>query len=149
MLETVGDLWAEHAAGKTIAITTNGIVKNDGNAVMGRGVALQAAEKFPRLPALLGASIRAFGNHVYHFGDYRVITFPTKHHWRDASDLQLIARSCDELLALVSEHKLEGVVLPRPGCQNGRLTWDDVRPVCAAKLDDRFTIIERTGVDNA
>ncbi len=45
-----------------IVITTNGAVKKSGEAVMGRGCAKQAADKWPHIPKKLGALIRKNGN---------------------------------------------------------------------------------------
>ena len=54
MLERAGDLWACHANGAWVTITTNGIVRQDGAAVMGRGVAYAAAQRYPWLARSLG-----------------------------------------------------------------------------------------------
>ena len=48
MKEIVGDIW--DYCGKTgymIGITTNGEIRKDGKAVMGKVIALQAKERFP------------------------------------------------------------------------------------------------------
>lgn len=46
-------------------ITTNGFIKANGEAVMGRGCALEAAQAFPNVPKLLGALITSKGNRVH------------------------------------------------------------------------------------
>lgn len=67
-----------------ICIPVNGYVKKEGVAVMGRGVAQQAAELFPKLPKALGTRINTAGNNVHAFTfDFRgqsknLITFPVK-----------------------------------------------------------------------
>jgi hypothetical protein len=115
--------------------------------VMGRGVALQAIQRMPDLQFALGAEIRHAGNHVYAFWKYRVVSFPVKAHWREQADLELISRSARELSGLSITRADGGLVrpiyLPRAGCGNGRLRWEDVRPLLAAILDDRFIIVER------
>ena len=52
MKEITGDIWDYHKQGHWIVITTNGTVKSNGEAVMGRGIALQARAKFIQHPDL-------------------------------------------------------------------------------------------------
>lgn len=52
------------------AITTNGFVKSNGEAVMGRGCAKMAATKFKDLPHELGTWISCNGNHVWVINSY-------------------------------------------------------------------------------
>ncbi len=49
MLETIGDIWKYADQGDVIVITTNGSLTRDGRAIFGRGVARQAALRFPDL----------------------------------------------------------------------------------------------------
>jgi len=49
MLETLGDIWEHAGRGAVIVITSNGSLTRDGRAVIGRGVAKQAALCFPGL----------------------------------------------------------------------------------------------------
>lgn len=144
MKQVRGDLWRLPADAR--CITTNGVVRQDGAAVMGRGVAAQAKERWPLVSALLGSNIKAGGNHVYVLmkpaGDSALlVSFPVKHHWREPADMNLIERSCEELMYLVEQLRLEAVLLPRPGCGNGRLDWAQVGPAIAPLLDDRISIV--------
>src|SRR3990167_6251952 len=95
MLEVQGNLWTFSADWRVI--TTNGFVRSDGKAVMGRGVALQAAQKFTNLACEFGGLLKVHGNHVMGFPDYRLLTMPVKHNWYEKADLELIERSCQEL----------------------------------------------------
>jgi hypothetical protein len=68
-----------------ICITTNGVVKQNGHAVMGAGVARQAASRWPSIPKTLGAKINFNGNVVQIISkrpslddEYSVVAFPTK-----------------------------------------------------------------------
>jgi hypothetical protein len=48
-----------------------------------------------------------------------LITFPVKHTWWEAADLDLIERSARELLKMIEVKKIqEAIYLPRPGCGN-------------------------------
>lgn len=143
MKEIKGNLWDYHKGTNWVVIPTNGFVRNDGTAVMGRGTAAQCANKFPAMPGMLGTSIKNSGNKVYSYGSpYRIFTFPVKHNWFDLAQPDLIKKSVEELLYWVKEWGLEDVYMPQVGCGNGGLVWVDVRPLLVKKLDDRFTVIE-------
>lgn len=148
MKEVNGDLWDSNA--DIIVITTNGATRKDGAAIMGRGVALQAKQRYPGIEHKLGSLIRENGNHVDIIigGTLKIVSFPVKHHWREKADLKLINQSVLELIMLVDRLRLAAsftyiVALPRPGCGNGRLRWEDVRSIIRPILDDRFTIYNK------
>ncbi len=150
MKEVNGDLWDTNA--DIIVITTNGATRRDGAAIMGRGVALQAKSRYPDIEYILGALIRENGNHVNFVigGLLKIVSFPVKHHWRERADLKLINQSAIELVQLVDRLRLHlkpssvyAVALPRPGCGNGRLRWEDVRSIIRPVLDDRFTVYNK------
>jgi hypothetical protein len=144
MREIYGNIWEIEC--DAICITTNGVVKRDGTAVMGAGIARQAREKFPKLDVLLGAMLKLNGNKVNLMLDKvenrpALIGFPTKNDWRENSSLQLIERSSRELVELVNSKGWKYILLPRPGCGNGNLDWREVRRVIGPILDERFFII--------
>lgn len=147
MREAFGDLWTLPADAR--CVTTNGAVRNDGCAVMGRGVAAQAVQRWPLIQAVLGAQITVDGNHVHVVmkpdGDGALlVSFPVKHHWRERADLALIERSCGELMELADRLGLKTILLPRPGCGNGGLDYEaHVFPAIEPLLDDRVTVIDR------
>jgi hypothetical protein len=141
MKEITGDLWDRHDAGSWIVVTTNGVIKRDGSCVMGRGIARQAKDRFPRLPFELGAKIEARGNVVFSFPQYRIYTLPTKHDWRERADLDLIVSGCHQLVEIVTTDQV--VYLVRPGCGNGGLAWNIVQSAIAPVLDNRFVVIDR------
>ena len=142
MKELTGDLWEVEADARVI--TTNGAVRKDGQAVTGRGVALQAKERWPIVASRLGAHLRVHGNvpSILSVHEGPLISLPVKHHWRERADLSLIRLSLQLLVKLVDDFGLQRVVLPRPGCGNGGLSWPDVKPLLEAQLDDRFTVVE-------
>lgn len=143
------DLFTAAKNGEAICITTNGIVKRNGQAVMGAGIAKTAKERFTGIDIRLGQRLTLQGNHVYCLGTsninenekFYIFSFPTKHNWRDDSDLQLIKQSCKELVALCNRKHITTCYLPKPGCKNGHLDWENqVKPVIEPLLDDRFII---------
>ena len=151
MRTVVGNLWELKAYSK--GIPTNGVVKNNGRAVMGRGVALQARERWSDLDYLLGQAITALGNHVYPlgwFGEYpdlvSLFSFPVKHHWARPADLELIERSVGELVELTEKHRsavgggVRDFMMPLPGTGNGGLEPWMVWPL-VEKLPDNVTIV--------
>lgn len=144
MLEITGDIWKFHKAGYPICITTNGIVSGNGKNIMGKGIALQAKEKFPEFPKLLGDHIKKYGNVVGYFEEQNLISLPTKNHWMDRSPLFLIEKSLIQLVNLADERNFKFVYLVRPGCSNGQLDWKcQVKPLVQKVLvDERFIVVQ-------
>lgn len=142
MKEVAGDLWAFHARGAVVAITTNGQVQKDGTCPMPRGCARQARERFPQLPWVLGQQIIYHGNHVLDLGG-RIVSFPVEHTPLETPLPSLIERSCQELVALADYKGWSQVVMPRPGCGGGGLSWDEVRPILQRHFDERFWVVDK------
>ena len=148
MLEEYGDLWEIPA--DVICITTNGDVNGRGNAVMGRGCAKQATERIPGIEKILGRKLK-LGNDVWilagpeweaNLYEKWVVSFPVKHHWHKQASINLIRKSARELLVLSQAFpEWRRILIPRPGCGNGRLDWKDVKPVLEDVLDNRFIIV--------
>ena len=97
MLEVTGNIWSYLGKADVICVTTNGIIRTDGTAVMGRGIALQAKQKFPDIEKLLASQLKTYGNTPAFLMNgcispniTQIWSFPTKNHWRDPSDLSLI-----------------------------------------------------------
>jgi hypothetical protein len=135
-----GNLWDFPADAH--CITTNCEIKKNNAAVMGRGVAKQAMDRFPGIEFRLAQLISDYDSEVGIVWDRPVvIAFPTKYQWRNPADLDLIKRSAHQLVTLTFEHEFKSVVLPRPGVGLGNLDWADVEPVLAHILDDRFSVI--------
>ncbi len=139
MQEISGDIWAFHPA-CIIAVTTNGSVSQRGRIVIGRGVAAQAAARYPEIVDLIGQQVSLNGNHVHQL-PHKLVTFPVEHSSLELPDLRLIERSAAELARLADQQGWEQIIVPRPGCGGGGLLWKDVRPLLLPHLDDRFTII--------
>jgi|SRR5581483_387097 len=163
MIEAQVDLWDEPADAK--CITTNGFIKKNGHLVMGVGVAGQAQSRYPNFPKIAGRAVKNYGNMVlaFHSSTLRTntmfdpveemwyITFPVKHNWYEDADLELIKCSARQLMGMLNEPgslmkaTFKKVLLPRPGCGNGHLEWEDVKPVIEPILDDRIWVIHTTG----
>ena len=141
MKEVTGNIWDYYDKGNWIVITTNGTVKANGEAVMGRGVALQAKERFPGLALTLGKIIADSGNNVHWTALPKLIYFPVKYQWWGRADLNLIERSCKELVDLVDHIGVMPICyMVRPGCGNGGLDWKDVKPILEKYLDRKSVV---------
>lgn len=145
MREATGNIW--WTRWDAIVIPTNGDVNRGGEAVMGRGLARQAAQRWPLLPKTLAMLLREHGNHAFDVWKPRrlptLLSFPVKHHWHESAELDLIERSAQELVALADSLAYRQVALPRVGCGNGKLDWVDVQPILERHLDDRFIVVSR------
>lgn len=123
-------------------ITTNGNINIKNEAIMGRGIALQAKERYPGLPSKLADRLKLYGNKVNIFAEYKIITFPTKDNWREKSTYELIKSSCVNLAVLCKVFSIKKIVMPMVGCSNGGLKWVDVKKIIYEKLDnDWFDVI--------
>ncbi len=141
MLEVVGEIW-EYAGAAMIAITSNGSLTRDQRAIMGRGVARQAAVRVPGLAEQLGSLLAQQGNHVFDLGN-GIVTFPVEETAWSLPDLRIIARSARELRELADRSGWQRIVVPCPGCGGGGLAWQEVRPLLEPWLDDRFVVISQ------
>jgi len=161
-----------------VCITTNGFIKSNGEAVMGRGCAKQANDRWPGLSLDLAHLMKTNGNVTQKIDtvplDGRripLIAFPVKpitepyngtnvvrhmrnqfaHRmsvgiskvpgWACLANIPLIRKSAKELVELTDSQAWEMVVLPRPGCGAGELSWEDVKPILEEILDNRFYCI--------
>lgn len=145
MKEIVGDLWDFYAKPSTIIlITTNGKVRRDGRAVMGRGCAKEATQRFADIAKTLGELIEQYGNIVQEIR-IGVWAFPVKHSWEMDADMELIKSSARQLAEHATDLANLTFILPRPGCGNGRLGWEDVKKVIEPILPDNVWVITKKG----
>ncbi len=131
-----------------ICFTSNGVIRKDGRLVMGAGVAKAFRDRFSYLDAEAAKCVETNGNCCQLIGDWNtgnrlipIVAFPTKHHWRNPSDIKLIEKSVNELIVLADTNGWKTIYLPAPGVSNGGLSWEnEVKPLLIKKLDDRFII---------
>lgn len=122
-------MWSVFNKTDVFMITTNPIIKQDGSVVMGRGIALQAKERFPKLPYDFGCILKDLGNTcIGQIGIYEnthIWYFMVKNHWASDADLGVITSSLWSL-----QTKFQGsskrIDLNFPGIGNGRLPRDSV-----------------------
>ena len=143
MIEVCGNIWDYHDQG-WIVIPTSLATRRDGKAVMGAGLSLQAAERFPLLPKMLGDYLRLGGHDCSYYPGYRLFCLPTKNDWRDLASLDMIRDGCNTLVS--QARNITKVFLPALGCGCGGLDWADVRPVMEQVLQDsKFVVVLEDG----
>ena len=159
-----GDIFSYIGKADCICVTTNGTIKSNGELVMGAGVAKQFYDKYntshriaKRLAVLLfGGEFTLKKMHVipseYNLC-YRaikaednmgtsVVSFPTKNHFQDKGDLELIKRSARRMVEFANAYDLNSIIIPSPGTGCGQLNEEDVYNELNKILDRRFTIIK-------
>jgi hypothetical protein len=166
MQYATGNIWDYYDRGFWAVIPTNHGWNSKGYNVMGRGLAKQAADKFPDLPRQYGASnrrdARAQALMVFIIADMRLIMFPTKAlnlaaphlSWKADSTLPMIEacsrylrewiilRTTDSSLrAIGGEHVDAPVAIPLVGCGEGRLNRTDVLPILERYFGDRDDVV--------
>ncbi len=138
-------------------VTTNGVIRSNGRAVMGAGIAKYCRDNFTGVDKALGKHLRDNGNTACYLGLHPIpddkahlfmlFSFPTKHNWKDRSDKELIRCSCIQVTALADAYKADHIYLPCPGCSNGHLDYQrDVRSILMNNLDDRFIVCVPTRI---
>lgn len=140
------DLWTHPA--DIVCITTNGDVNKRGLAVMGRGVARQAVQRYgEEVQRRLAAELQhGYGLHFSCIWNgfapgKDLYAFPVKYHWYELAGLPLIRRSAEEMAQQARNNPQYIYLLPRPGCGNGGLTWAEVKPIIAPILPDNVVIV--------
>lgn len=110
--------------------------------VMGNGLAFAFKRRFP---GLLEAYARACrqgvlkreGLFVYEVSPVRkILCFPTKRHWSDDSELELIEAGLNKLAKNWRELGITSITIPAIGCGKGNLKWEDVHPLIIKILSD-------------
>jgi len=98
---------------------------------MGKGIAKEAKERYPHLPEDIAVALRfGKGASIIHkdSGTF-IVSFPTKNSPYNSSDLELIKQSCFSLEVQMDALKWTRVIIPRPGCGYGGLSWEkEVKP---------------------
>lgn len=160
----IADIWDLHKEGIPICIPTNygWKEKEPCVAIMGRGLAKQASDRFPELAEVYGKFCRDNREDQPHVcwwpqGNlYLVVTKPLKgapnSSWKNKSDLATIRRATTELRLTTMTNGHQKVGVPLLGCGEGGLVEDDVLPVLYTTLwGSQFKLVVSTdyltGVD--
>lgn len=160
-----GNIWRFARRFDWVVVTTNIGWDKHGCAVMGMGIAGQAAKFCPDLKMEYGDYCMKHGEHTpiaqlmckSHSGAIlNLILFPTKPlnkqrpqlSWQGDSNLGLVTRSLDQLSEMGKKHEQwlkEGsrVFTPLVGCGHGRLEENVVLPLMAERLVEDFYYLVR------
>jgi O-acetyl-ADP-ribose deacetylase (regulator of RNase III) len=113
--------------------------------IMGRGIALQFKNAFPKNfkayeAACSQGDVQPGRMFVFETGELTnpkyIINFPTKRHWRGRSRIEDIEAGLDALAKEIRTRRIHSVALPPLGAGLGGLDWKDVRKLIEAKLSD-------------
>jgi len=148
-----GNMWSAFPHVDLFLVTTNSTIRKDGALVMGRGIAREAAQRFPRLPYSLGGAIERLsegdGRHVKYgilvpktWPSVKIGAFQVKYYWGDQASPSLIRFSTDELIDWCAKNPTAQVHLNFPGIGNGGLTPEQVLPIIS-RLPDTVTVWRR------
>ena len=137
MREKTCNLWTERADYR--CIPTTGATGSDGAAVMDSGIAREAARRYRGLETDLGRLLTARGNHV-HVLRPGLVSFPIQQYVWSGPSLQVIERSAAELKEIVGEAV---TLLPRPGCGEGGLPWEQVAGALSSLPDNVIVITHK------
>ena len=143
-----GDLWNFHNKdeSKYIVVPSNTTVRKDGSAVMGRGIAAQAAKKFQKLPRAYGTRLRKQKtiDGFFVFKKRAIIMLPVKHDWKDNANVELIKDGLDLLSQVLNVDKsIKSVGIPMLGCGFGGLAYEFVLPMLFSFIRKNHAHINR------
>lgn len=140
-----GDMFSMWGNTDLFVLTTNPIRREDGAVVMGRGIALEAKNRYPALPYDFGRRLsQAEGIQRYddalfpvdigvigQYGKQSVGWFMVKDHWRENAKLEIIQRSAKLLTGWANgvARPFRRIDLNFPGIGNGKLKREDVLPI--------------------
>lgn len=156
MIELNGDLFylAKTYKADLIVCTTNLQIKKNGCLVMGAGIAKQFRNRYPGIDAYFGETLEKLNPGIrlvneprlmiYFADDFKVMAMATKWHWKYPSKLKFVKSSLEELLNFVDNSDMKTIVMPRPGCGNGGLNWEEVKQVMMdLGYDNRFIVVHK------
>lgn len=112
--------------------------------VMGKGIALQFKNEWPinfteYAAACKAGKVRPGCMFIHHAdGPIKpnyVINFPTKDHWRGASEIEFIRDGLVDLVAQVRRLGIRSIAIPPLGCGLGGLDWAEVRPLIESAFE--------------
>jgi hypothetical protein len=142
-----GDIWKTLNTTDLLLITTNSMLNNKNELVMGKGIAEQAKDKYPMLPKLFGSLITPNSLYgVMTFDNWptsrklyeHIACFQTKINPFEKSTLDIIDESISVLNHLANYLPKIKFNLAYPGIGYGGLKEKDVKPLVDTLPDNVF-----------
>lgn len=132
-----GNMWNAFHKTDAFCITTNSYIRNDGEVVMGRGIAKQTKNLFEDLPLALGKKIKSSCGHLGTYGaiptnrneNDKFVAFQVKTHFKNKATVALIEKSAKKLGRMAFKYEDKRFDLNFPGIGNGGLDESEVMPV--------------------
>lgn len=147
MIELIekSDIFQMAKPNEAIVIPASGTVNKNGCVRMNSGVAKTAKAFYPKLDSKIGKYLKNYGNRCFMLGKQEdgviVLSFPTKHEAKDVADLNLIEKSCKQLVSICDKWNIKTCLVPKVGCGSGHLDYQkDVRPILLRYFDNRFIV---------
>jgi len=137
-----GDMWKTGIAYDELYVTGNATIKNNGELVMGRGAAREAALRYPYLAAYFGSVIGDRPVYLLIPPSERVNVglFQVKHHFQEKATLDLIKHSAMALAVRARLHPAWRFALNFPGIGDGGLEYGEVSPIIEWVLPDNVDV---------
>ncbi len=119
---------------------------------MGKGIALQFKEKFPKM--YLEYKNRCKNNlfslgdiFIYNYDDGVIFNLGTQKTWRTKADIKAIEEALNKMLSYALENNIFSIALPKIGAGLGGLNWDDVKAVIN-KVSQNYSNIHLFVIEN-
>lgn len=138
------EFWTKMTLPAMFIVTTNGAIGDDGELVMGLGIAREATWKIKGLQKTCGKAItenfspisKNNYKYLYYFlpvleneGKNFLGLFQVKLDWRTSADLDIIEKSCQGLVRYMDEHPNVTYRMVYPAIGAGRLSIKEVHPI--------------------
>lgn len=135
-------MWDAWSDADLFLVTTNAIIKANGELVMGRGMAREARERDKQIAIYFGRALADIKKDSRYF-EYGLFIpslwphrkegmFQTKNDYRKEASIYLIATSTNMLVSWCKAYSDMQVHLNYPGIGNGGLSKEIVEPIIAA-----------------
>lgn len=156
MILAFGDIWNLAEDLDLIVVPTNEGFRQDGAAVMGRGLSWKANDRDTTLASWYGQQIRKSimekGKTPGVIARGLFVLFPTKPlnrkapwlSWQQPANLKTIRKSAKQLAKRITPIKGYRILVPLVGCGTGGLKERDVRPILEEYLTKpHFVLVKR------